>query len=141
MGPLDLISDIPAARAEIRARSAANPPSADERFTNYDTIVPGPDGNDIPVRVYTPTGDGPFPAMIYMHGGCFITGDLDTAESQCRPVVTGANAIVISVDYRLAPEHSFPAQLDDSYAVLLWAAAHALERGDHRCPHPQSPDV
>jgi acetyl esterase/lipase len=127
MGPLDLINDIPAARAEIRARALANPPQQDDRFSVRDITVGGPAGNRIPVRIYTPVGDGPFPLMIYMHGGCFITGDLDTAESQCRPIVTGANAVVISVDYRLAPEHPFPAQLDDSYAVLLWAVAHATE--------------
>jgi acetyl esterase/lipase len=122
-----MISDIPAARAEIRARALANPPQPDDRFSVRDITVAGPVGNRIPVRIYTPNGDGPFPLMIYMHGGCFITGDLDTAESQCRPIVTGANAMVISVDYRLAPEHPFPAQLDDSYAVLLWAVAHATD--------------
>jgi acetyl esterase/lipase len=127
MGPLDLISDIPAARAEIRARAAANPMPVDDRFTSRDTAIPGPDDNEIPIRIYTPRGDGPFPALVYMHGGCFITGDLDTAESQCRPIVTGANAVVVSVDYRLAPEHPFPAQLDDSYAVLLWVEEHAGE--------------
>lgn len=129
--PLDLISDIPAARAMLRARAAANPPQADDRFQSRDTTVDGPDGNWIPIRIYTPTSTGErlFPLLIYTHGGCFITGDLDTADSQCRPICAGANAIVISVDYRLAPEHPFPAQLDDCYAVLLWAVDRAAELG------------
>lgn len=127
MGVLDLISDIPAARAEIRRRAAAFPAPPDDRIVSRDRVIPGPGGHQIPVRVYTPRGDGPFPLVIYMHGGCFITGDLDTAESQCRPIVLGANAVVISVDYRLAPEHPFPAQLDDCYATLLWAVEQAAE--------------
>src|SRR5687768_3388752 len=98
MAPLDLITDIPAARAEIRARAIDNPMTPDDRFTSRDRTIPGPDHNEIPIRIYTPRGEGPFPALVYMHGGCFITGDLDTAESQCRPIVTGANAVVVSVD-------------------------------------------
>lgn len=127
MGKLDLISDIPAARAEIRRRAATNPAPAADRFITRDTVVLASGGHEIPIRVYTPLGAGPFPAFIYMHGGCFITGDLDTADSQCRPVVLGANAVVISVDYRLAPEHPFPAQLEDCYETLLWTVEQATK--------------
>jgi acetyl esterase len=89
-----------------------------------DRVIPGPAG-DVPVRIYTPQGRGPFPLLVFCHGGGFITGHLDIADAHCRALCHGAACVVLSVDYRLAPEHKFPAATDDAYAALRWAAAHA----------------
>jgi acetyl esterase len=87
------------------------------------------DGGEIGVRVYTPDGDGPFPAHVYFHGGGFWLGDLDYCDITARELCAGAGCVVVSVDYRLAPEHKFPTGAEDSYAALGWAAAHAEELG------------
>jgi acetyl esterase len=84
-------------------------------------------GGEITVRVYTPPGDGPFPAHVYFHGGGFWLGDLDFCDITCRELCAGAECVVVSVDYRLAPEHPFPAGIEDSYAALVWTAEHADE--------------
>lgn len=90
--------------------------------------VPGP-GGEIPVRIYTPKGAGPFPITMMFHGGGWVIGDLDTADSQSREVAQGSESIVVSVDYRLAPEHVFPAAADDCYAATAWAADNADSLG------------
>jgi acetyl esterase len=95
--------------------------------------IPGPDGApDIPVRIYRPRVDAePLPVIVFFHGGGWTICNLDTHEITCRNLANGADAIVVSVDYRLAPEHRFPAALEDSYAALRWAHDHADElRGD-----------
>lgn len=76
----------------------------------------------VPARVYRPHGDGPFPVVMMFHGGGWVIGDLETADSQSREVCRGAGAVVISVDYRLAPEHRFPAAAEDCYSATKWAA-------------------
>jgi acetyl esterase len=88
--------------------------------------IPGPAG-DIPIRIYATQGQGPFPLVIFFHGGGFVVGDLDTADEICRTLCWGAGCSVLSVDYRLAPEHKFPAAPDDCLAATRWAAAHAAE--------------
>ena len=94
-----------------------------------DHIFPGPAG-DIPVRIYTPEGTGPFPVLLFFHGG-WAWGDLDTHAPLCRPLCREAGCLVLSVDYRLAPEHKFPVGLHDCYAATCWMAAHAAEfQGD-----------
>ncbi|MEX0665670.1 MAG: alpha/beta hydrolase [Acidimicrobiia bacterium] len=87
------------------------------------------DGGEITVRVYTPPGAGPFPAHIYFHGGAFWLGELDHFDVPCRELCAGAGCIVVSVDYRLAPEHRFPVPPEDCYAALLWTVEHAYELG------------
>ncbi|MER2172058.1 MAG: alpha/beta hydrolase, partial [Psychrobacillus psychrodurans] len=77
--------------------------------------IPGPEG-EIPVRIYTPEGEGPFPSLVFYHGGGWVIGDLDTVDVPCRLLTNRANCVVVSVDYRLAPEHKFPAAADDAYA-------------------------
>ncbi|RSL34006.1 steryl acetyl hydrolase [Salibacterium salarium] len=81
--------------------------------------IPGP-GGEIPVRIYTPEGQGPFPALVFYHGGGWVIGDLDTVDVPCRLLANQSNCVVISVDYRLAPEYKFPAAADDAYAVAKW---------------------
>jgi acetyl esterase len=93
-----------------------------------DRVLPGP-GGELPVRIYTPAGAGPFPILMYFHGGGFVLGSLDNSETVCRVLSTQSGSIVISVDYRLAPEHKFPAAVEDCCAATCWAAAHAQEIG------------
>ncbi|MYA18087.1 MAG: alpha/beta hydrolase [Gammaproteobacteria bacterium] len=82
---------------------------------------------NVPARVYRPRGDGPFPVVMMFHGGGWVIGDLDTADCQSREICRGVDALVISVDYRLAPEHRFPRAAEDCYAATVWAADHAGE--------------
>ena len=83
--------------------------------------VPGPAGG-IPVRIYTPEGRGPFPVYVNFHGGGWVIGDLDTADAVCRDICRSTRCVVVSVDYRLAPEHPYPAAVDDAFAATRWAA-------------------
>jgi acetyl esterase len=92
-----------------------------------DRTVPGP-GGDIPVRIYVPTTEpGPRPVLVYFHGGGWVIGDLETHDSTVRALASGSGATVVSVDYRLAPEHPFPAALDDCLAAVRWVADHGAE--------------
>jgi acetyl esterase len=95
-----------------------------------DRKIPGP-GGDVPVRIYTPMGAGAaaLPAVVFFHGGGFVIGDLQTHDALCRQIANGAKARVIAVDYRLAPEHKFPAAADDCFAALKWVAAQASAIG------------
>lgn len=89
-----------------------------------DRAIPGPRG-DIPIRIYTPIGDGPFPLYVYFHGGGFVTGSIETADVACRARANAVKCIVVSVDYRLAPEHKFPAAVEDAYAATNWVSKNA----------------
>jgi acetyl esterase len=91
------------------------------------TIAAG--GVDLPVRVYTPEGEGPLPLLVYFHGGGYVIGDLNIADSICRALSHRGGCVVMSVDYRLAPEHPFPVPNDDAYAAVLWASRCAAEIG------------
>jgi acetyl esterase len=93
-----------------------------------DLVIAGPAG-DLPVRVYTPEGWGPFPIVVFFHGGGWVLGSLDTHDPFCRALCSGAGCVVVSVGYRLAPEYRFPAASDDALAATRWVAAHAAEIG------------
>ena len=93
-----------------------------------DTTVPGAAG-DLPARVYRPDGAGPLPTILLLHGGGFVIGDLDTHDSPARTLANGCAAVVVSVAYRLAPEHPFPAAVDDAVAAARHVAAHLAELG------------
>jgi acetyl esterase len=93
-----------------------------------DLRIPGP-GGAIRLRVYTPEGEGPRPSLIYFHGGGWVVCDLDTHDVVCRAIARRSGAVVVAVDYRLAPEHKFPAAVEDSYAATLWVAANAGRLG------------
>ncbi|MFC6964268.1 alpha/beta hydrolase [Halocatena marina] len=86
--------------------------------------VSGPEGS-IPIRSYTPEGDGPHPALVFFHGGGWMLGDLETHDALCRALTNATECVVVSTDYRLAPEHRFPAQIEDCYAVTNWVANNA----------------
>jgi acetyl esterase len=90
-------------------------------FKSEDQNIPGSQG-DIPVRIYTPEGSGPFGILMNFHGGGWVIGDLDTSDALCRQLATLANIIVISVDYRMAPEAPYPAAVVDAYEATQWAA-------------------
>jgi len=93
-----------------------------------DRAIPGPAG-DLPVRVYTPEGEAPFPIVVFFHGGGWVVGTLDTYDPLGRALAAAVPAVVVSVDYRLAPEHRWPAAVEDAYAATLWASRHAAELG------------
>lgn len=94
-----------------------------------DRTVSSDDG-DVPVRVYRPGGvDGTVPGIVYLHGGGFMLGDLDSSDSNAWGFAQEAGAVVVSVDYRLTPEHPYPAAFNDGYAVLSWMATNADELG------------
>lgn len=113
-------------REGYRGLSAMMPEGPDVGVA--DRTIPGPAG-DIPVRVYTPDGDGPFGVLVHLHGGGWTIGDLDTHDHPCRTLCAEGGVVVVSVDYRLAPENPFPAAVDDAWAALRWVAEHAAEIG------------
>ena len=82
--------------------------------------IPGTDGNQIPIRIYTPAGNGPFPVVLYFHGGGFVVATIDTYDSSARILAASTPAIVVSVEYRKAPEAPFPAAYDDALASYKW---------------------
>lgn len=98
-----------------------------------DRTVPGPAG-EIPVRIYRPEGEGPFPVHVHYHGGGWVIGDLETHDADCRELCRQAGVLVVAVDYRLAPEHAYPAAADDCYAATRWVAEHAPELGGREGP-------
>jgi acetyl esterase len=93
-----------------------------------DRLIPGP-GGQIPVRFYTPQGQPPFPVLLFFHGGGFVIGSIELYDEFCRALTNGAGCIVISVGYRLAPEHKFPAAVEDCYAATKWVAVNAKAIG------------
>ena len=90
--------------------------------------VPGP-GGDIPVRIYWPEAGGTRPLLVFFHGGGWVLGSTATHDGICRALTNATGCVVVSVDYRLAPEHPFPAAAEDAYAALCWAAEHAASLG------------
>lgn len=120
---------LPTARARV-AESVyvinTAPPSGVKHEDREVESAAGP----IPVRVYTPEGsEGSTPAVVYIHGGGWVTGSVATHDGFCRRIAHGAGFRVVSVEYRLAPEHRFPAAVDDSLAATRWVLAHAEELG------------
>jgi acetyl esterase len=105
----------------------AGPPEAVDDITNR--TIPGP-GGEVPVRIYTPSGaDSPAPCLVYIHGGGWVIGTLDTTDTICTMVANRAGCKVVSVDYRLSPEHKFPAPFDDCAAAVAWVHENAAELG------------
>ena len=140
--PLD-----PQAQAVVDAMAALDRPPADQltpdqyrEMASQAPLVPGPDVakvenrsipgpvGDIPVRVYTPAGRGPFPALVYFHGGGWVIGTLDGGwDGTVRHLVDQVGCVAVSVDYRLAPEHKYPAAAEDCFAATKWVAENAAE--------------
>ncbi len=93
-----------------------------------DRLIPGP-GGQISARFYTPQGRAAFPVLVFFHGGGFVIGSIELYDEFCRALTNGAGCIVISVGYRLAPEHKFPAAVEDCYAATKWVAVNAKAIG------------
>lgn len=113
-------------RAFVRQSMTAFPKLPVPLASVADREIAGPAG-PLRVRVYTPQGAGPHPAIVYFHGGGWVVGDLDTQDMIARGLCHGAQAVVVSVDYRLAPEHRFPAAIDDAWAATQWVAKNGSE--------------
>lgn len=124
LAPLETLG-VPEARersTEMMKRFGPGEPVADVR----ERTIPGP-GGDLPVRFYVPAGKGPFPVMVFFHGGGWVVGNLETTDFYCRAVTNAAGCMIASVNYRHGPEHRFPAAADDAYASTKWIAANAAK--------------
>src|SRR5215831_5867752 len=111
------------ARESLRVRTAALGPVEDVAGV-ADHQIPVK-GGEITVRLYSPGGPGPHPALVFYHGGGWVIGDLYTHDGLCRSITNAARCAVLSADYRLAPEFKYPVAVEDSYAALVWATANA----------------
>lgn len=111
------------ARANMKLRPRADGP---EVAKVEDRVISSP-GAEVPIRIYTPEGSGPFPILLWFHGGGWVVGDLETADATARHLTVGAGCVTISVDYRLAPETKFAGAPDDCYAATEWAEQNAAE--------------
>ena len=126
--PMDTLS--PADARALMAATAATRPPGPEVGEVTDGVIPGPSG-DLPYRLYRPAGppEGPRPLVVYFHGGGWVLGNLDSDDPLCRDLCQRSGAVVISVNYRHAPEARFPAAALDAYAAVQWADANATELG------------
>lgn len=118
-------------REQVRGGSLALAPPAEPMHDVRDLRIPGP-GGELPLRIYTPralAAGETLPLVVHYHGAGWVGGDLDTHDAIARYYAKHADAVVIAVDYRLAPEHRFPAAVDDAFAAAEWAAAHGRELG------------
>ena len=115
-----------AVRALLESQGKPTTPEAVAKVV--DRTFPGP-GGAVPIRVYIPAGQGPFPVVLYIHGGGWVIADLDTYDASPRAIANAAKAIVVSTHYRQAPEHKFPAAHEDTLAAYEWVLANAAKLG------------
>ncbi|HXG20258.1 MAG TPA: alpha/beta hydrolase fold domain-containing protein [Methylomirabilota bacterium] len=108
------------ARKAIEAMRATR--GEPERVAKIENVTFRGPGGPLPARIYIPDGRGPFPVLLYFHGGGWVVGSIETVDASCRSLANQAGCIVISADYRLAPEHKFPAAAEDAYAAAQWTA-------------------
>ena len=117
----------PAEARRLTGQMFRIPPERAEKVARVeDRKIPGP-GGEIPIRVYTPEGTGPFPVLVFFHGGGWVICGLDSHDGPCRALTNKAGCVTVSVDYRLAPENKFPAGVEDCFAATRWVAEHAKE--------------
>jgi acetyl esterase/lipase len=128
-GPLFLRAETPEqARAKMQALSEARPFPVVPMYDVEDRHITGPHGQ-IPIRIYTPEARTPMGVLIYFHGGGFVLGTLEIYDFLCRSLAAAAGCLLVAVDYRLAPEHKFPAAPEDCYAATRWVAENARALG------------
>jgi acetyl esterase len=121
-------ADVAVVRKWMQDFASRTPPAEAADLAISDRTIPRPqDASPICIRVSRPPVPGPAPVLVYFHGGSFIMGDLDTDHASCVQYARHAGAVVVSVQYRLAPEHRFPAGVEDCYAALLWVADNPRE--------------
>lgn len=113
--PTDARKMFCAARSDVETN--AYPPD----MAVTDRTIPGP-GGALPIRIYRPTSKGRLPVIVYFHGGGWVLGDLETVDPSCVEICRRVQCVVVSVDYRLSPEHKFPAGLEDAYAAVVWVS-------------------
>jgi len=117
------------AAREFSEAMGAQGPDPKSVHSTEDRNIPGPNG-DIPVRIYRPSADEHLPVLVWIHGGGWSIGGLEGGtDVTCRELANRANCVVVSIDYRLAPEHKFPAPFEDCYAALVWVLANASDFG------------
>ena len=128
MPPLNEMSPTEARQAAAAFAELGGEGEATSDIT--DTTIPGA-GGEMPARIYTPAGadGGPLPCLLYVHGGGWVIGDIAGTDSICRAVANRARCKVVAFEYRLSPEHKYPAPLDDCYAALRWLAENAASIG------------
>ena len=123
------LTDLPVADARLAIDALFSSQGEPEPVARVENRrIPGP-GGEIGLRIYTPQGKGPFPVLVFIHGGGWVLCGLDSHDGPCRALANAVPCLVVSVDYRLAPEHKFPAAADDAYAATRWVAEHAAELG------------
>jgi acetyl esterase len=120
--------DAQTVRKRINDACAATAGTGDAIGSAEDLALPA-EGRRIRVRLYRPKGDGPFPLLVFLHGGGWVAGNLETHDNACRYLCNRTPCCVAAVDYRLAPEHQFPVPLDDCYEATTWAAKNAVNFG------------
>ena len=128
--PPDLLdlNDIAGTRQKLASLFGALPAPVVEGVSSEDHHVPGPPGApDVLVRVYRPDGAGMRPALLWIHGGGYVLGDIEGDDAKARTLARNVDCVVVAVEYRLAPEHPFPAPVEDCYAALKWLAANAAK--------------
>ncbi|MFM7270222.1 MAG: alpha/beta hydrolase, partial [Actinomycetes bacterium] len=103
-------------------------PAAVEGVDREDRTIPGP-GGPLAIRIYRPVGGGVTPGIVFFHGGGWVIGDLETHDGGCAALAVASRCTLVAVDYRLAPEHPFPAPVEDCCAATAWVAEHAAEIG------------
>jgi acetyl esterase len=122
MTPVEARADREKAAAAFRAMAGPLQPVTHIE----DRTIPGP-AKPIPVRVYSPDPNRRLPVLVYFHGGGWVIGNIEQVDPQCRALANQAQCVVVNVDYRLAPEHKYPAAADDAFAVVRYVAAHPDE--------------
>src|SRR5260221_10520517 len=119
------LNALPVAEARKVLVALFAPPQKEPVPQIEDRKISGPGGSQIPIRLYTPAGNGPFPILVYFHGGGWVLGDIESHDGTSRELANKAQFIVVSVDYRLAPEHKFSAAPEDCYTAAKWVALNA----------------
>jgi acetyl esterase len=123
------LESLPVPQAREFLRTLFAPAGPREAIKKVEDRVIEAGGAELPIRIFTPEGTGALPILVFFHGGGWVLGDREAYDIPCRALANGAGCIVISVEYRLAPEHKFPAAPEDCYAALLWTVRNAAAIG------------
>ncbi|MCY7347862.1 MAG: alpha/beta hydrolase [Pyrinomonadaceae bacterium] len=123
------VEEMAAESATTRAMNVAMPAMPEPVGKIEHILIPTREGGEVLARVFTPDGDGPFPVLVYFHGGGWVIANLDVYESSCRALCNAAEAVVVSVNYRMSPEAKYPAAVNDAYDATQWVIQNAATIG------------